>query len=57
MSLTILEIYCEAVGQNITSEQSDVKPLALEFLCCIHVPGTYTVGNYMHEVSIVTLNF
>ena len=32
MSLTILEICCEAVGQNITMEQSYVKPLVLEFL-------------------------
>lgn len=32
MSLTILQICCEAVGQNLTSEQSDVKPLVCEFL-------------------------
>jgi len=30
MSLTILEICFEAVGQNLTSEQSDVKTLVLE---------------------------
>lgn len=32
MSLTILEICFEAVGQKLTSEQSAFKPLVLEFL-------------------------